>query len=115
MSRRPLRASRLVVASNQADRGAKPAPRRDATYWCAKDHVTTVPFAAEIEPPEQWLCYVCGGLAGPERGAAPVAERARVFPRTPYEFLRMRRTEEEGDVLLAEAVAALRRRRSGQT
>jgi RNA polymerase-binding protein len=111
MPRRSLRANRLVTTSNQIDRGAKPAPRRDARYWCAHDHLTTVPFAADVEPPEQWLCYACGGLAGPERGAVPVAVRPRVFPRTPYEFLRMRRTEADGDRLLAEAVADLRRRR----
>jgi RNA polymerase-binding protein len=111
MPRRPLRGKQLAAPSNQVDRGAPPVPRRKAEYWCAHDHLTTVPFAADVEAPEEWLCYACGRPAGPERGAAPISERQRVFPRTPYEFLMMRRTEAEGDVLLAEAVADLRRRR----
>jgi len=111
MARRSLRAKRLVSPSNQTDRGAASAPRRNAEYWCATDHLTTVPFAADIDPPEQWLCTKCGAPAGGERGSAPSSARPRVFPRTPYEFLMMRRTVAEGDRLLAEAVADLRRRR----
>jgi hypothetical protein len=111
MTRRALRAKRLVTPSNQTDRGAAPAARRNAEYWCAIDHLTMVPFAADIEPPDQWLCTKCGAPAGVERGSAPTPPRPRVFPRTPYEFLMMRRTAAEGEQLLAEAVADLRRRR----
>lgn len=111
MSRRALRASRLVTASNQTDRGAKLAARQHAEYWCVNDHLTRVPFAADAELPEEWLCYQCGTPAGPERGAPPTTVRQRVFPRTPYEFLMMRRTEADGERLLAEAMADLRRRR----
>ena len=111
MPRRPLRGNRLVLASNQMDRGATPAPRRQAEYWCANDHLTTVPFAADVDLPEEWLCYACGRPAGPARGDAPKAVHQRVFPKSPYEFVMMRRTEAEADRLLAEAVAELRARR----
>jgi hypothetical protein len=111
MPRRVFRAHRLAAISTQADRGGPPAPRRLAVYWCAGDHRTAVPFAADVEAPLQWLCYSCGAPAGPERGDAPLAVRPRVFPRSSYEFLMMRRTEADGDRLLAEAVAALRRQR----
>lgn len=111
MARR-LRANRLASVSNQVDRGAALASRRETQYWCARDHVTKVPFAEDADPPEQWLCYACGAPAGLTRGTPPPAlVRPRVFPRTPHEFLMMRRTEEDGDRLLAEAVAELRRRR----
>ena len=36
-----------------------------------------------------------------------MARRPRFFPRTPYEFLMMRRTVEDGERILAEALAAL--------
>jgi hypothetical protein len=35
-----------------------------------------------------------------------------VFPRTPYEFLMMRRTLAEGEELLADALADVKRRRA---
>jgi hypothetical protein len=38
-----------------------------------------------------------------------MAARPRFFPRTPYEFLMMRRTVEDGERVLSEALAAMRR------
>jgi RNA polymerase binding protein RbpA len=104
-----MRGNRLVSASNQVDRGAEPVARRVADYWCAEDHRTSATFAADVEPPGEWTCRVCSGPSSLDRGAAPVASRARFFPRTPYEFLMMRRTEEDGERILAEALAAMRR------
>jgi hypothetical protein len=106
-----MRASRLASVSNQVDRGAPSAPRLRAEYWCSNDHSTVVPFAADIEPPAEWLCYRCGSPAVSERGTAPIATRPRIFPRTPYGFLMMRRTEADGDRLLEEAVRELRKNR----
>ncbi|HWC35070.1 MAG TPA: RNA polymerase-binding protein RbpA [Mycobacteriales bacterium] len=103
-----MRGNRLVSASNQIDRGGEPAARRVAHYWCASDHHTSAAFAADIEPPTDWPCQVCSGPASLERGSAPAAVRPRFFPRTPYEFLMMRRTEEDGERILAEALAAMR-------
>lgn len=103
-----LRGSRLVAATNQVDRGAQPAARQLAEYWCAKDHQTTAAFAADVEFPAEWPCRVCSGPSTLERGTAPAAARPRFFPRTPYEFLMMRRTVEDGERILAEALAAMR-------
>ena len=104
-----LRATRLVAATGQVDRGAEPAPRRRADYWCANDHRTTAAFAADVEFPDEWACRVCSGPSTLERGTAPVATRPRFFPRTPFEFLMMRRTAEDGERILAEALAAMRK------
>jgi hypothetical protein len=109
VKRRPaVRGTRLVTGSNQVDRGAAPAERRVADYWCAADHRTSTVFAADVEPPDEWPCRVCSGPSALQRGTAPVASRPRFFPRTPYEFLMMRRTVEDGERILAEALAALR-------
>ena len=109
MSRRArVSATRLVTASNQVDRGAEVAPRRISDYWCAADHQTSAAFAADVEPPPEWSCRICSGPSALERGSAPVAIRPRFFPRTPYEFLMMRRTVQDGERVLAEALAAMR-------
>lgn len=84
------------------------APRRVSDYWCAADHHTSAAFAADVEPPTEWPCRVCSGPSARERGTALVATRPRFFPRTPYEFLMMRRTVEDGERVLAEALAAMR-------
>ena len=84
------------------------APRRISDYWCAADHQTSAAFAADVEPPPEWSCRICSGPSALERGSAPVAIRPRFFPRTPYEFLMMRRTVQDGERVLAEALAAMR-------
>jgi hypothetical protein len=104
-----MRGNRLTAVSNQVDRGAAPVPRRRVDYWCASDHQSSPAFAADVEAPTEWPCQVCGAPAALERGTAPAAARQRIFPRTPYEFLMMRRTEADGDRILAEARAAMRR------
>jgi hypothetical protein len=103
-----LRAGRLAAPSNQVDRGAAPVARRVANYWCAADHLTAPAFAADIEPPAEWSCRICSGPSALQRGKAPQASRPRFFPRTPYEFLMMRRTVEDGERMLADALAAMR-------
>lgn len=102
-----MRGNRLTTASNQVDRGATPAARRVVDYWCASDHHSSPAFAADVEAPAEWPCQVCGSPSVMERGTAPAAARPRIFPRTPYEFLMMRRTEADGDRILAEARAAM--------
>ncbi len=105
--RSSMRGNRLTLASNQVDRGSPPVARRVVDYWCAADHRSSPAFATDIDVPEEWPCRVCGAPAVLQRGAAPAASRQRIFPRTPYEFLMMRRTVEDGERVLAEAIAAM--------
>ena len=106
-----LRASRLARPTDQVDRGAPLAARHDVTYWCADDHDTSVTLSLDADVPEEWDCGRCGGPASTDRGGAERAGRTRWFPRTPYEFLMMRRSPEDGERLLAEALAAMRKGR----
>jgi hypothetical protein len=101
----------MATTSNQVDRGAELMPRRIVDYWCAADHRTSAPFATDVEPPDVWSCRVCSGSSVQERGSAQVEIRPRFFPRTPYEFLMMRRTVEDGERILAEALTAMRQGR----
>lgn len=110
--RTAVRGNRLVETSNQVDRGAELMPHRISDYWCATDHQTSAAFAADVQPPAEWTCRVCSGPATLDRGTAPPAIRPRFFPRTPFEFLMMRRSVEDGERILAEALAALRERRA---
>ncbi|HEY2959950.1 MAG TPA: RNA polymerase-binding protein RbpA [Actinomycetota bacterium] len=48
------------------------APRRVVTYLCAREHLVTVPFAAEAEVPQAWECR-CGQPAALVSSAEPAA------------------------------------------
>ena len=105
MARSSIRASRISgTPTTEVDRGGVLAPRAEVQYWCAGDHVSTPTFAAEAAPPEEWDCVQCGAPAKQLRGTAIPMGRQAAFHRTPYEFLMMRRTEEDGEKLLAEAL-----------
>jgi hypothetical protein len=99
-------------ASNDVDRGAELAARQRVEFWCGRDHSTMTVLAAEAETPEVWDCEVCGAPAVRMRGDAPPPARQSTFHRTHYEFLMMRRTPEDGEKLLAEALENLARTRA---
>lgn len=104
-----MRGQRLAgTQSAEIDRGAELARRQESTYWCGNDHETTVTFAAEVEAPEDWECTTCGAPAALARGSAPTSAPPPPTYRTPYEYLLMRRTPEEGERLLEEALDRLR-------
>ena len=109
MARSSIRASRISgTPTSEVDRGGELAPRGQVEYWCSADHVTTPTFAAEASPPDAWDCAACGAPATQLRGSALPRGRQAAFHRTPYEFLMMRRTEEDGEKLLTEALEKLR-------
>src|SRR5689334_18294009 len=102
MSRRATIAGRRMggLASTEVDRGAELAARQHVNFWCALSHETTVTFAEGVDVPTEWVCRECGAPASQTPGAAEPAAPSSAFFRTPYEFLMMRRTEEEGEALL---------------
>ena len=108
--RHPWQPSRCPARCAATERG-EPAPRRAVTYWCANGH------AAELRLRRRGRRRRTPGTA-PAAGCRPVRTRRtrRRAPRTePYKthlaYVKERRTEEDGEAILAEALAALRQRR----
>jgi hypothetical protein len=56
LQRLPAEFARLTAPSDSY------APRQVVAYFCDREHLVTVPFAAEAEPPETWECR-CGQRA----------------------------------------------------
>lgn len=97
--------------TTEVDRGAELAERQHVSYWCRADHETALTFAREADVPVEWICACCGAPASLVHGDARAPSPQSAFHRTPYEFLMMRRTVEEGEVILNDALDALARRR----
>lgn len=88
------------------------AASRLVSFWCQAGHVTTVRLAADIAVPQTWECARCGAAAGPDPGQPPPRSAAGgARGRTHLDCLQMRRTPEEGEQALAEALDRLRARR----
>ena len=92
-----------------AERGEQ-APRRSITYWCANGHVTEPSFAADVQPPQLWDCPRCGLPAGRDEEAPPAPPRAEPY-KTHLAYVKERRSDADGEAILAEALARLRQRR----
>ncbi|BDZ43575.1 RNA polymerase-binding protein RbpA [Paraoerskovia sediminicola] len=107
-----IRGSRIGAGPlGESERGIA-APRVRVTYWCANGHESTPSFAAgeDVELPETWDCTRCGYPAGQDREAPPAPEASVPF-KTHLAYVKERRSDEDGEALLDEALAALRARR----
>jgi hypothetical protein len=83
------------------------APRTTVSFWCGNRHHTQLSFAIEAVIPETWDCPRCGLPAGPDPDDVPVAEGSTRYL-THMAFVRQRRSQEDGEILLNEALARLR-------
>lgn len=94
----------------EAERG-ETAPRVFVTYYCANAHATTPSFAEEpgLVVPETWDCPRCGLPAGQDADSPPSAPRVEPY-KTHLAYVKERRSDAEGEVILDEALSSLRDR-----
>ncbi|MDN4481832.1 RNA polymerase-binding protein RbpA [Demequina muriae] len=110
-----IRGSRVGAGPLGEDERGESAPRQMVQYFCARGHVTSPSFAMgdEGEAPEiplEWDCPKCGFPAGLDADNPPEPIRNEPF-KTHLAYVKERRSEEEGEALLAEALDVLRQRR----
>ena len=73
-------------------------------YHCANKHQTAVPFIWIVTPPPRWECRVCSQPAGTDP-LDPPSRAVRSIGKTHLERVRDRRTQVDGDRLMAESLA----------
>lgn len=109
-----IRGSRVGAGpTGEAERGDA-APRKAVTYFCANEHRAVITFAVEAEVPESWDCPKCGLPAGQDSENTPPAPKNEPY-KTHLAYVKERRSDQEAETILEEAVEALRnRRKSGE-
>ncbi|PJJ53610.1 RNA polymerase binding protein RbpA [Mumia flava] len=111
MSSGAIRGSRVGSGPmGEAERG-EAAPRRAITFYCANVHTTVLSFAAEAEAPESWDCPRCGLPASQDHENPPTAPRTEPY-KTHLAYVKERRSDDEAEQILTEALATLRERRA---
>ena len=93
----------------ESERG-EAAPRVMISFWCAQGHETTPSFSAEVAVPITWDCPRCGYPAGRDQDNPPDPPRTEPY-KTHLAYVKERRSDADGEALLAEAMEALRRDR----
>lgn len=108
-----IRGSRIGAGPmGEADRGFK-AERVTLTYFCSNGHSHQRSFAASLEAeemPELQDCPSCGLPSGLDKDNPPVVAKHEPY-KTHLAYVKERRTPEEAEALLDEAVTAVRERR----
>jgi hypothetical protein len=74
-------------------------------YHCANKHQTSVPFIWTVTPPRQWECRSCSQPAGTDPLDPPSRAVRYMGKKTHLGRVRVRRTQAEGDRLMAESLA----------
>lgn len=105
-----IRGSRVGSGPMGESERGESAPRQRIVFYCSKGHQTRPSFAADAPIPEQWDCPRCGWPAGRDPVQTPQAPRLEPY-KTHLAYVRERRSESDGDAILAEALANLRRER----
>jgi hypothetical protein len=73
-------------------------------YHCVNKHQTFVPFTRTAMPPPRWECRVCWEPAGTDPLDPPSRVARHRGEKTHLERVRDRRTQVEGDLLMAESL-----------
>lgn len=93
----------------ESERGES-APRVVVSYWCAQGHETSPSFSLDVAIPDVWDCPRCGYPAGRDEHNPPAPPKTEPY-KTHLAYVKERRTDEDGEALLAEALQALRQER----
>jgi RNA polymerase-binding protein len=102
-----IRGSRVGAGPmGEAERG-EAAPRVWVSFWCANKHETRPSFATDAAIPDTWECPRCGFPAGQNEQAPPTPPRVEPY-KTHLAYVKERRSDSDGEAILAEALARLR-------
>lgn len=85
-------------------------PRQTISFFCARGHVVQPSFAIDAAVPDTWDCPSCGYPAGQSQSAPPNAPRNEPY-KTHLAYVKERRTDADGEAILAEALLKVKQRR----
>jgi hypothetical protein len=93
----------------EAERGDT-APRHRVAYYCANGHQTAPMFAVDAPVPDTWDCPRCGLPANRDSDNPPPPPKIEPY-KTHLAYVKERRSDEDGEAILEEALQRLRARR----
>ncbi len=105
-----IRGSRVGAGPmGEAERG-EAAPRQRVVYFCSHGHQSEVTFAVEASVPASWDCPRCGLPASQDSENPPPAPKIEPY-KTHLAYVKERRSDQEAEEILTEAIATLRSKR----
>lgn len=105
-----IRGTRIGSGPMGEDVRGAPAPKTYVTYYCGNQHETVLSFSSGVEPPHTWDCPSCGLPAGDDAENVPPPTRIEPY-KTHLAYVKERRSDDEAEAILDEALTDLRSRR----
>ncbi|HEV7931588.1 MAG TPA: RNA polymerase-binding protein RbpA [Actinomadura sp.] len=106
-----IRGSRVGAGPmGEAERGES-APRVWVSFFCANRHETRPSFSNDVAVPDQWDCPRCGFPAGQDQQNPPAPPKTEPY-KTHLAYVKERRSDADGEAILEEALAKLRKKRA---
>ncbi len=90
----------------EAERG-EAVPRIRVSFWCSNMHESRPSFATDAAVPEFWDCPRCGFPAGQDAENPPAPPKIEPY-KTHLAYVKERRSDADGEAILAEALERLR-------
>lgn len=108
-----MRGMRIGQQSLETEAGVRLSERQEQMFICANAHETKVVFAADADIPDSWECSSCSKSA--IRTVEGKTIEALIAdddgPKTHFDMLMERRSEQELEDLLTERIEMLRAKR----
>lgn len=100
-----IRGSRIGAGPESISERGEPVARQHVSYWCANGHETVRSFALHVDFPSEWDCRQCGWPSSLDADNPPGRPEVRPY-KTHLAYVMERRSQEEAEEILAEALAA---------
>ena len=107
----PIRGSRIGAGPMGESHRGEAVERHRLDFYCTNGHATRLSFAVDADLPETWDCPRCGLPAGLDRRSPPEIPRNEPY-KSHLAYVKERRSDEDGEALLAEALARITERRT---
>jgi len=108
-----MRGMRIGQQSLESEAGVRLSERQEQIFICPNHHESKVVFAADAELPDSWECSSCSKTAIRAIEGKTIEELIAQDdgPKTHFDMLIERRSEEELEELLSERISMLRAKR----
>ena len=110
MASNAIRGRRVGSGPIRPDEAMEPAPRRRVTYWCANGHLVAAVLRGR-RPPARRVGLPALRACRPARPEAPPGRPHAEPYKSHLAYVKERRSDAEGEALVAEALGRLRQRR----
>lgn len=111
MAGHQIRGSRVGAGRAGESARGNAVGRHRLDFFCCNGHTTRLFFAMDAELPKTWDCPNCGQPAGLDPQSPPASPHNEPY-KTHLAYVKERRSEQDAEALLAEALARVAGRRT---